>query len=50
MNGITERDCAKMMFCSVVVLLIGVLIDQVPIAIIGLIGFLAGLALLWRME
>jgi len=50
MNGITERDCAKMMFCSVVVIMIGGLIDQMAVAIVGLIGFLAGLALLWRIE
>jgi hypothetical protein len=49
-NGITARDCAKMMFCSVVVLLIGVLIDQGAVAIVGLIGFFVGLGLLWRME
>jgi nitrogen fixation-related uncharacterized protein len=30
--------------------MIGGLIDQVPVAVVGLIGFLAGLALLWGME
>jgi hypothetical protein len=49
-NGITAQDCEKMMFCSVVVVLIGVLIHQGAVAIVGLTGVLAGLALLWRME
>lgn len=50
MNGLTEQDCAKMIFWSVIIILIGVLVDQVSVAVVGLIGFLAGLAVLWRME
>lgn len=50
MNGLTARDCAPMIFWSMVVIVIGLLIDQVPVVVVGLVGFLAGIGLIWTLE